>query len=90
MDGIRLFNAGQYWRAHEALEAAWREEPGAVRDLYRGILQHKAYLTAYLRDQIGKRDLDKGLHLGRIWRDPLYSPHRDDLPFQLADQELAT
>ena len=39
VDGIRLFNAGQYWRAHEALEAAWREEPGAVRDLYRGILQ---------------------------------------------------
>lgn len=39
-----------------------------VVDLYRGILQHKAYLTSYLRDQIEKRDLEKGIHLGRIWR----------------------
>ena len=39
VEGIRLFNAGKYWLAHEALEAAWRAEPGSVRDLYRGILQ---------------------------------------------------
>jgi len=39
VEGIHLFNAGKYWLAHEALEAAWREEPGAVRELYRGILQ---------------------------------------------------
>ncbi len=39
-----------------------------VVDLYRGILQHGAYLSAYLRDQIKQRDLDKGIHMGRIWR----------------------
>lgn len=38
-DGIRLFNAGEYFEAHEALEDAWNAEPGMVRDLYRGILQ---------------------------------------------------
>ena len=38
-DGLRLFNAGEYFEAHEALESAWREETGAIRDLYRGILQ---------------------------------------------------
>lgn len=38
-DGLRLFNAGEYWKAHEALEDAWNEEKGNVRDLYRGILQ---------------------------------------------------
>jgi uncharacterized protein len=38
-DGLRLFNAGEYWRAHEALEDAWNDEKGKVRDLYRGILQ---------------------------------------------------
>ena len=38
-EGLRLFNAGEYFEAHEALEAAWKEEPGKVRDLYRGILQ---------------------------------------------------
>ncbi len=37
--GMELFNQGRYFEAHEALEAAWRAEPGPVRDLYRGILQ---------------------------------------------------
>lgn len=38
-EGLRLFNAGKYFEAHEALEIAWLEERGKVRDLYRGILQ---------------------------------------------------
>jgi len=38
-EGLRLFNAGEYFEAHEALEDAWNEEKGQVRDLYRGILQ---------------------------------------------------
>ena len=37
--GLRLFNAGHYFEAHEALEDAWNAESGKVRDLYRGILQ---------------------------------------------------
>lgn len=37
--GIALFNAGEYWEAHEALEAAWKEERGPARHLYKGILQ---------------------------------------------------
>jgi predicted metal-dependent hydrolase len=39
VEGLRLFNAGEYFEAHEALEIAWNEEMGKVRDLYRGILQ---------------------------------------------------
>ena len=39
IEGLELFNQGKYWRAHEALEAAWREETGPIRELYRGILQ---------------------------------------------------
>jgi len=38
-DGLHLFNAGEYFEAHEALEDAWNDEKGKVRDLYRGILQ---------------------------------------------------
>jgi predicted metal-dependent hydrolase len=38
-EGLRLFNAGKYFEAHEALEVAWNEEAGPVRDLYRGVLQ---------------------------------------------------
>lgn len=39
VQGLALFNQGEYFEAHEALETAWREERGPVRELYRGILQ---------------------------------------------------
>ncbi len=39
VEGLRLFNNGKYFEAHEALETAWLEERGKIRDLYRGILQ---------------------------------------------------
>src|SRR5215510_2669304 len=38
-EGLRLFNAGEYFEAHEALENAWNAEKGEIRNLYRGILQ---------------------------------------------------
>jgi predicted metal-dependent hydrolase len=37
--GLELFNAGEYWHAHEALEEAWLAESDPVRNLYKGILQ---------------------------------------------------
>jgi hypothetical protein len=37
--GLEEFNAHQYFECHETLEAAWKEEPGPVRELYRAILQ---------------------------------------------------
>ncbi|MEW6503034.1 MAG: DUF309 domain-containing protein [Chloroflexota bacterium] len=37
--GIQLFNRGEYFEAHEALELAWRDQSGPVREFYRGILQ---------------------------------------------------
>ncbi len=39
LHGIALFNAGKYFEAHEALENAWRAEPGPLRELYQAILQ---------------------------------------------------
>ena len=39
VEGIALFNQGLFFEAHEALEAAWREEAGPIREMYRGILQ---------------------------------------------------
>ncbi|HEB64362.1 MAG TPA: DUF309 domain-containing protein, partial [Chloroflexi bacterium] len=38
-EGIRLFNAGAFFEAHEALETAWLESPAPIRNLYRGLLQ---------------------------------------------------
>jgi hypothetical protein len=37
--GIQLFDERKYWHAHEALEAAWKDERGPVRHFYKGILQ---------------------------------------------------
>ncbi len=37
--GLEHFNAGEYFEAHEFLEAAWRAENAPVRELYRGVLQ---------------------------------------------------
>lgn len=39
-----------------------------VVDFYRGIIQHKTYVTSYLRRQIESRGLDKPTGLGRIYR----------------------
>jgi glucose/arabinose dehydrogenase/mono/diheme cytochrome c family protein len=39
-----------------------------VLDMYKGIIQHKTYLTDYLREEINSRDLHKQLNYGRIYR----------------------
>jgi mono/diheme cytochrome c family protein/glucose/arabinose dehydrogenase len=37
-------------------------------DLYHGIVQHRAYLTRYLREHVAHRDLESKPRLGRIYR----------------------
>lgn len=39
-----------------------------VVDMYRGIIQHRAYVTTWLRDQIERRGLERPLGMGRIYR----------------------
>ncbi|GAA4424420.1 hypothetical protein GCM10023188_04230 [Pontibacter saemangeumensis] len=39
-----------------------------VVDMYRGIIQHKTYLTPYLKKQIGSRKLTQPLGYGRIYK----------------------
>ncbi|MCH6255054.1 c-type cytochrome [Puniceicoccaceae bacterium K14] len=39
-----------------------------IVDMYRGIIQHRVFLTTFLRKQIIERDLDKPVGLGRIYR----------------------
>lgn len=39
-----------------------------IVDMYRGIIQHKTYLTTYLKNQIGHRELTQPLGYGRIYR----------------------
>jgi len=39
IQGLQVFNIGEYFEAHEFLETAWRNETRPIRELYRGILQ---------------------------------------------------
>ncbi len=39
-----------------------------IVDLYRGILQHKVFVTTFLRKQILERELDKPVGMGRVYR----------------------
>jgi uncharacterized protein len=39
LEGIRLFNEGDFFEAHEAIEPEWHAERRPIRRLYQGILQ---------------------------------------------------
>lgn len=39
-----------------------------IIDMYRGIIQHKTYLTPYLKGEIARRNLTKPLSCGRIYK----------------------
>lgn len=39
-----------------------------VVDMHRGVIQHTAYMTPYLRQQVAARGLDKPIDQGRIYR----------------------
>ncbi|MDA0195668.1 MAG: dehydrogenase [Bacteroidetes bacterium] len=39
-----------------------------IADMYRGLIQHGAYVTDYLRETTLSRKLDQPINLGRIWR----------------------
>jgi rubrerythrin len=83
-EGLRLFNAGEYFEAHEALEEAWNAETGEVRNLYRGILQiavvylhikrgnYNGAVKVYERSQRWLKDwaaVCRGIQVERLRRD---------------------
>lgn len=67
-EGLELFNKGEYFACHEALEQAWNAEKGPGRELYRGILQIG---VAYYQIERGNyRGAIKMLMRVRQWLDP--------------------
>jgi hypothetical protein len=67
--GIDLFNQGEYYRCHDDLEAAWRQDEGHGRILYQGILQ--LGITLYQIQRGNYRGAVKMLLRLRQWLDPL-------------------
>jgi mono/diheme cytochrome c family protein len=51
-----------------------------VVDMYHGIIQHKGFITEYLRDQILSRKLDRPQGYGRIYRVVHDTTKRDNKP----------
>ena len=41
-EGIRLYNAGQFWHAHEAWEDVWRRKSGVCDAFFKGMIQAAA------------------------------------------------
>src|SRR5512143_3915544 len=89
-EGLRLFNAGKYFEAHEALENAWNAEAGKVRDLYRGILQiavvylhitrgnYEGAVKVYARSQRWLQvwsDVCRGIQVGELKRNAEIAIH---------------
>lgn len=68
--GVKLFNAGEYWEAHEAWEAPWTKAEGLERSLYAGVILlaaalHKAHGMGNARG--GRRNYAKALaHLALL------------------------
>ncbi len=84
VEGLRLFNAGEYFEAHEALEDAWNAEQGEARNLYQGILQvavtylhitrgnYNGALKVYVRSQRHLKDVAEvcqGIQVEKLRRD---------------------
>ena len=69
-EGVRLFNAGEYWEAHEALEPPWLASEGLQKRLYAGVILlaaalHKAHKMNNPRG--GRRNYAKALaHLALL------------------------
>ena len=57
-----------------------------ITDMHRGIIQHKVYMTAYLKKQIEDKQLDTIYNAGRIFRvfQKDIQKENSDLPFQQA------
>jgi predicted metal-dependent hydrolase len=68
-EGIALFNQGEYYKCHDALEEAWMQDKSPARELYRGILQ--VGIAFYQIQRGNYRGAMKMLLRLRQWLDPL-------------------
>jgi predicted metal-dependent hydrolase len=67
--GIALFNLGEYYKCHDDLEEAWRQDEMPGRELYQGILQ--VGIALYQVQRNNYRGAVKMLLRVRQWLEPL-------------------
>ena len=59
-----------------------------IVDMHRGIIQHKAFMTSYLREKILKRKLDTVVDMGRILRMSSKTSEAQELNFDLSSDPM--
>lgn len=59
-----------------------------IIDMYRGIIQHKTYLTPYLKNEIKERKLTNPLNCGRIYKIVPKGSNAGNVQFNTNPQEL--
>lgn len=86
LEGIRLFNAGEYYDCHEVIEEAWVAEKAPIRIMYQGILQ--IGVACYHIQQKNWRGAMKMIQRG-LPKTERYAPHcmGIDLVKLIADAE---
>src|SRR5919109_142666 len=52
LEGIRLFNEGEFWHAHEQWEACWLASTEPEATFYKGIIQAAAALVHWKRGNL--------------------------------------
>jgi predicted metal-dependent hydrolase len=63
LEGIRLFNAGEFWHAHEQWEICWRMASEPEATFYKGIIQAAAALVHWQKGN--RRGLRRNWEKGR-------------------------
>lgn len=79
LEGIRLFNAGHYWHAHEQWEQCWLRATGDDAVFYQALIQAAAALVKWRQGNL------RGLHLN--WAKS--RARLDRLPPRYRDLDLA-
>lgn len=80
-EGVRLFDAGEFWHAHEVWEEAWKADDATDRDYFKGLIQLAA-VCFHLRK--GNRKpiawlLTRARHHLTVHDDPRWPFDRDSL-----------
>lgn len=60
-----------------------------IVDMYRGIIQHRIYMTSFLRKQVDERGLADGIGMGRIYRIVPDTAVRSKVKFNLTTETSA-
>lgn len=86
VEGIRLFNAGEYFQCHDVLEELWTETLGAERGFYQGLIQAAVALFHFENGNLG--GARKMYHSARKYLEPYRPAYRGiDLDKLLTDMK---